>query len=82
MMPEALTTESLVDTRPGGDFHAWTPSGLLLMAEESMLYQYDADGAANWQLVADLSPLRDITRLAVSPSGDRLALVAAEPASE
>jgi hypothetical protein len=79
---ETRATEPLVDTRSGGDFHAWTPDGLLLMAAGSMLYQYDPDGAADWQLVADLRPLRDLTRLAVSPSGDRLALVAAEPPAE
>jgi Tol biopolymer transport system component len=78
----AMTTEPIVETRAGGDFHAWTPDGRVLMAEGSVLYQYDPDGAEDWQRVADLSPLRDITRLAVSPDGRQLALVAAEPASE
>lgn len=73
------TTEPLVATRPGGDFHAWTPGGLLLMAEGAALYQYNPAGNDGWQQIADLTPLRNITRLAVSPGGDRLALVAAEP---
>lgn len=47
-------------------------------AEGAILYQYDPAGSDGWQQIADLAPLRDITRLAVSPSGDRLALVAAE----
>lgn len=79
---DAMATEPLVDTRAGGDFHAWTPGGLLLMADGSVLYQHDPSGVDGWQRIADLSPLQDITRLAVSPSGDRLALVAAEPAPE
>lgn len=79
---EAMTIEPLVNARAGGDFHTWTPDGLLLMAKGSTLYQYDPNGSGDWQRVADLSPLQDITRLAVSPSGDRLALVAAEPSSE
>ncbi len=78
----AGTTEPLVATRPSGDFHAWTPGGLLLMAEGSTLYQHDPSGDDSWQPVADLAPLRDITRLAVSPSGDRLAFVTAEPSAE
>jgi Tol biopolymer transport system component len=79
---ETRATELLVDTRSGGDFHAWTPDGLLLMADGSRLYQYDPEGPGGWQLVADLRPLRDITRLAVSPDGNQLALVAAEPPAE
>ncbi len=79
---EAMTTEPLIDTRAGGDFHAWTPDGRVLMAEGSALYQYDPDGTNGWQPIANLRPLRDITRLAVSPDGRQLALVAAEPASE
>ena len=78
---DAMTgmTEPLVATRPGGDFHAWTPGGLLLMAEGATLYQYDPSDDAGWRPIADLAPLRDVTRLAVSSRGDRLALVAAEP---
>ena len=79
---EAIASEPLVETRAGGDFHAWTPDGRVLMADGSALYQYNPDGAAGWQRVADLSPLQGITRLAVSPDGRQLALVAAEPASE
>jgi len=79
---EAMTTEPLVDTRAGGDFHAWTPDGRVLMAEGATLYQYDPAGTDGWQPIADLRPLQDITRLAVSPDGGQLALVAAEPASE
>ncbi len=69
---------SVVETLPGGDAHAWTPDGLLLMARGSTLYQYDPARGGDWRPAADLAPLRDVTRLAVSPKGDRLALVAAE----
>lgn len=75
----ARTITPVVEALPGGDDdHAWTPEGHLLMARDSTLYQYDPEGEGNWQSVADLAPLRDVTRLAVSPDGDRLALVAAE----
>ena len=75
------TATDLVETIDGGDFHAWTPGGILLMARGSTLYQW-TDGADGWQPVADLAPLQDITRLAVSLNGTRLALVAAEPTEE
>ena len=70
--------EPLIETLPGGDFHAWTPDGRVLMAQGSTLFQYDPARNDGWQRVADLAPLRDITRLAVHPRGDRLALVAAD----
>jgi hypothetical protein len=56
---------------------AWMPDGTLLMAQESRLYRWKTGDTA-WSLVADLAAagLRNISRLAVNPSGDRLALVA------
>lgn len=56
---------------------AWTPDGTLLMAHEGTLYAWK-EGESDWRAVADLSALglRNVTRLAVSPQGDRLALVA------
>jgi len=70
------TLTSLTTTRPGSQDYAWTPSGVLLMAEGSMLYQWTAAG--DWRRVADLGQygLSDVTRLAVSSDGGRLALVA------
>lgn len=71
----AHATRPLTETPHGGDDHAWTPDGTLLMARGSTLHQWTE--AAGWQSVADL-PLADITRLAVHPDGTHLALVAAE----
>jgi hypothetical protein len=73
-----LTPRRLVGT-PGdgtGDFHAWTPQGHLLMAAEGRLYAWHPD-APDWRAVASVDSL-SASRLAVSPSGTRLALVAAE----
>lgn len=65
-------------TLPGSEDYAWTPGGSLLMAKESKLYEWKRGKDAKWREVADFSGhgIRGITRLAVSPSGDRLALVA------
>jgi hypothetical protein len=56
---------------------AWAPDGELLMAEKDVLYGWRRD-AASWTRIADLARLglHGVTRLAVSPKGDRIALVA------
>jgi long-chain acyl-CoA synthetase len=73
---------SLVRTQPGVDQYAWTPAGVLLMAKGAKLYQWSPSRGADWAEVADFTALglENITRLAVSPRGDRLALVAADRA--
>ena len=70
---------NLVRTLPGVDQYAWTPNGVLLMAKGTKLYEWRA-GSTEFREVADFSTqgLTNITRLAVSPRGDRLALVAAD----
>jgi len=57
---------------------AWTPDGLLLATVQGRLFGWRR-GAAEMATVADVEQLglRSVTRLAVSPKGDRLALVAA-----
>jgi hypothetical protein len=66
----------------GAEFHVWTTGGLVLASDGTALDQWDSRGAASWERVADLSALglKGVTRLAVSPSGDQLALVARDPA--
>jgi dipeptidyl aminopeptidase/acylaminoacyl peptidase len=56
---------------------AWTPDGTLLMAHAGTLYAWTR-GESSWRAVADLGALglKNVTRLAVSPKGDRIALVA------
>lgn len=68
----------LISTLPGQEFHAWTPDGSLLSANDSKLFRWTPGRGQNWVEVADFSAagLKGITRLAVSPAGDRLALVA------
>jgi len=69
---------TLVQTLAGSEDYAWTPQGILLMGKEAKLYQYDLKKDADWKEIADFSSagLKSITRLAVSPKGDRLAVVA------
>ena len=59
---------------------AWTPDGLLLVPFQGQLFGWRR-GQAEMSPVADLAPLgvRNVTRLAISPKGDRIALVAQKP---
>jgi WD40 repeat protein len=55
---------------------AWTPDGTLLMARGEVLYAWRR-GDAEWKQVAALDGrgLAGVSRIAVSPKGDRIALV-------
>jgi hypothetical protein len=56
---------------------AWSPDGTLFMAHAGSLHAWRT-GASSWEPVADLAALglRGVTRLAISSSGDRIAIVA------
>jgi hypothetical protein len=56
---------------------AWMPDGALLMAYDSKLYLWRR-GRTTWTVAADLAPLGlyGVTRIAVNPDGDRVAIVA------
>lgn len=79
---DRATVRRLILLPRGAEFHVWIAGGLVLASDGAALYQWDSRGAASWERVADLSALglKDVTRLAVSPAGDRLALVARDPA--
>jgi len=69
---------SLIKTLPASEDFVWTPSGTLLMAKDAKLYSWNPEKDKDWQEVSDLSGygIKSITRLAVNPQGDRLAMVA------
>jgi len=62
----------------GTEDYAWLPDGRLVAGSGSKLFVADPKGAVSWDEVADLAGagLTSITRLAVSPAGDRIAIVA------
>lgn len=65
----------LVQALPESEDHAWTPDGTLLMAERSRLYAWRSGGEWREVAVFDDPAMARITRIAVSPQGDRIALV-------
>ncbi len=77
--PVTSETVPLVAAVRGGDDAdvAWTQDGTLLMARGDVLYAWRR-GDVEWKAVADLDRLglKGVSRMAVSPKGDRIALVA------
>lgn len=62
---------------PRADYHVWTAGGHLITAEGTRILVRVGD---RWDVLADFAPLgvKGITRLALSPAGDRIAFVAAD----
>ena len=77
--PGAGTTERITRTLPGHEDYAWTPEGEILMGDDSRLFAWSE--GSDWTEIADFSDLgvEGITRLAVSPDGARIAIVANRP---
>ena len=60
----------------GGELHAWTPEGVLLMTSGSRIYQWDSEVDRDWRRIADLADMGiTLSGIAVSPDGTRIALV-------
>ena len=72
----------LLRTLVGSEDYAWTPQGVALMARGTVLHAWDPKRDRAWREVARFSQpgLGRITRIAVSPSGDRIAFAADEVA--
>jgi dipeptidyl aminopeptidase/acylaminoacyl peptidase len=80
MDPHNGTATDLAPPIAGSQDYAWTPDGVLIMGAGSTLYAFDPLTDSVWREVADLSDagVQDITRLAVSPDGRHIAVVATE----
>ena len=78
--PVTGRTRSLGRALDGSEDCAWTPNGMLLMALRRTLFSREPGEEGTWRKVKMFSgpELELITRIAVSPDGSRLALVAAE----
>ena len=76
--PRTKVVTPLVRTLEGTDFFTFTPDGIVLAAQGTKLYQWNPRRSQAWEEVADVASagLTNVTRLAVSPNGDRLAIVA------
>jgi WD40-like Beta Propeller Repeat len=77
---DSLKTGVITKTLSGSEDYAWTQRGDLLMAKGAKLFKLTPKKDGDWQEVADFSSegVTAITRLAVSPKGNRVAFVANE----
>lgn len=79
--PVSGNSEAIAPLPQGTEFYAWTPQGDLLSTSGNSLVRFDSK-TKQWETVAQFGVpgLKKITRLAVSPRGDRIALVGEDSA--
>ena len=73
-----LQSETLATAFPGREDIAWTSSGLILSSDGSKLYHLRGTEWKEIVLKESIPALKGITRLAVSPRGDKMAVVVSE----
>lgn len=78
---ENMTSYFICTLPIGIQDYIWLNSAEILIGSRNQLFIYDTMGEASWVKVATLETdgLQQITRLAVSPSGDKIAVVAQIP---
>lgn len=79
--PSTGEVRRLAPLLEGNEFYAWTPGGVLLAGKDSKLFRWNPEKEEGWQEMADLasSGVSGISRIAVSPEGDRIAVVGVGP---
>lgn len=75
--PSRGETKLIIETLPKSEDMCWTPNGIIMMANDSFLYSYNPKSKKEWIEITDLSNfgIVNITRLAVSPDGKKIAVV-------
>lgn len=71
-----VTTLAVIPLATSGS-HVWTSRGTLLMASGRTIYEWSPAHPDDWRRAAELDnpELQGLTRIALSPRGDRIALV-------
>lgn len=78
--PKTSDTKYLADPLPDSEDLTWTSDGTILMGNEDKVYKLKPGEDKNWSPIiieSDL-PLKNITRLMVSPNGTKIAIVVDE----
>jgi hypothetical protein len=76
--PHSRQTARLVKIPEGVEDYAWLADGSVVCGRGSKLMRWSGKAGTDWTEIADLSSagVKGITRLAISPRGDRIAFVA------
>ena len=82
--PKSGEIEMMIHTLKGSEDFAVTNSGVLIMGKGSELYNFDPYNHTDWVKIGDVSDfgLGGITRIAISPKGDRITIVLSEDSVE
>ncbi len=77
--PKSGKQKVIAETLPNAEDMAWTPDGTMIMGKDSKLY-FRKMKDKSWNTLTDLTQfdLTGITRVAVSPNGQKLAVVVNE----
>lgn len=76
--PKTKETKFIVNAVDSADDMCWTPNGTILMGKGDVIYKFNPKQDTEWTKVASIKNLglRKISRLAVNPESNKLALVA------
>lgn len=74
---DSKSIRKLIQTLPGREDFAIMRDGSLLMGDSSRIYYWKGGTPPDWQMLSDFSRsgISQISRIAVSPRGDRIAVV-------
>jgi hypothetical protein len=74
-------TRRIVRLLPGNEHYAWSPHRVVVMGQDSKLFQWDSEVGGEWIEVADYARagIRGISRIALSAERNRIAIVAERP---
>ena len=78
--PNTSESRYITDAIEGSEDMVWTPDAIVLMAKGDRIYKFRPNKDKNWsalEIDSDL-PVANITRMAVSPDGTKIAIVVAE----
>lgn len=77
---DPLNSEStyLIDPVVGSEDLTWTIDGAILMAKDEVIYKFHPGKDNSWKaiLIESEFPIKNITRLTISPDGKKIAIVA------
>ena len=76
--PRTKSIKKIINAIPESEDLTWTPIGIMLMSNGSILFQYDPQSSNGWISLLDFKKfrLKNISRISMSPQGDMIALVA------
>ena len=78
--PKTGETSFIANTLVQSEDMVWTPNGTILMGKDDVLYQFNPKIDSQWKAITSLSSyhVNGISRLAINPSGTKLAVVVNE----